>query len=300
MKKLFLISSNAGATEYYFSKNHIEEIYKTYNKEDEIIVKETKYAGHLEKIVKSFLKSDYDDKVIILLGGDGSLNELVNLCYGQDVTIGLIPTGTGNDFAKNFDYKNFTIEDTFNILKKPIDLIKINDKYCINVTSLGFDTEVLQKAYQYLKKDKSLGKRAYIKAVADRIFHLTYNNLKIDLNLSDGSQIHFKDEFLISAICNGSYYGSGFNPAPDAKINDGVINLVMAKRFPKYVLPSLILKYKKGKHQNSKYLSELKVKSGIIRADKEFLGNIDGEIFKDKIIKFEVLPNAINWAYFDL
>ena len=104
----------------------------------------------------------------------------------------------------------------------------------------------------------------------------------MDLVLADDSKISFKDEFLISAICNGSYYGSGFNPAPAAKIDDGIINIVLTKKFPKLALPSLILKYKKGKHQSSKYLSELKVKSGTIKSDKEFLANIDGEIFKDK------------------
>ena len=298
MKKLFLISSNAGASEFYFSKSDIKKVYKKYGKEDEIIIAETKYKGHLEEIVNDFIKSDYIDKVIILLGGDGSLNEVANLCYGHDIALGLIPTGTGNDFAKNFDYEDFKLEDTFDINIKAIDLIKINDKYCVNVTSLGFDTEVLLRAYQYLEKDKSLGKRAYIKAVRDQIFHLTYNNLEMNLTLADNSKISFKDEFLISAICNGSYYGSGFNPAPGGKIDDGIINLVLAKKFPTLFLPSLILKYKKGKHHSSKYLSELKVKSGTIKADKKFLANIDGEIFKANQIKFEIVPKAINWGYF--
>lgn len=298
MKKLFLISSNAGASEFYFRKSDIKKVYKKYGKEDEIIISETKYKGHLEEIVNAFIKSDYKEKIIILLGGDGSLNEVANLCYGHDIALGLIPTGTGNDFAKNFDYKDFKIEDTFDINIKAIDLIKINDKYCVNVTSLGFDTEVLLRAYKYLEKDKSLGKRAYIKAVRDQIFHLTYNNLAMNLTLADNSKISFKDEFLISAICNGSYYGSGFNTAPAGKIDDGIINLVLAKKFPTLFLPSLILKYKKGKHHSSKYLSELKVKSGTIKADKKFLANVDGEIFKANKIKFEIVPKAINWAYF--
>ena len=298
MKKLFLISSNAGATEFYFNKRDIEKVYKNHGTEDEIIVYETKYKDHLEKIVNDFIKSDYKDKIIILLGGDGSLNEVANLCYGHDIALGLIPTGTGNDFAKNFDYEDFKIEDTFDINTKAIDLIKINDKYCVNVTSLGFDTEVLLRAYQYLEKDKSLGKRAYIKAVRDQIFHLTYNNLEMNLTLADNSKISLKEEFLISALCNGSYYGSGFNPAPAGKIDDGIINLVLAKKFPTLFLPNLILKYKKGKHHSSKYLSELKVKSGTIKADNKFLANIDGEIFKANQIKFEILPKAIHWAYF--
>lgn len=298
MKKLFLISSNAGATEFYFSKEDIENVYKKHNRLNEIIIKETEHENHLADIVEEFKASGYEDKVIILLGGDGSLNEVTNLTYGHDIAIGLIPTGTGNDFSKNFSYSTFRLEDTFDIRKSPIDLIRINDSYCINVTSLGFDTEVLSRAYHYLDKDKSLGKRAYIKAVRDQIFNLTYNELEIDLVLADGSDLKIAGDFLISAICNGSFYGSGFNPAPDAKIDDGIISLVLARKFPKILLPSLILKYKKGKHKSSKYLSELKIKSGTIKCSKEFLANIDGEIFKDIKIDFEVIPKAINWAYF--
>lgn len=299
MTKLFLISSTAGATEYHFTKKQIEDVYKKYGIKDEIIVQETRYRGHLEEIVKAFLASSYQDKVIITLGGDGTINEVVNLCLGHDVAVGLIPTGTGNDFAKNFDYKDFKIEDTFDISIRPIDLIRVNGKYCVNVTSLGFDTEVLQTAYDYLAKDKSLGKRAYLKAVSDRVKNLTYQDLSINLTLEDSTKIELKDEFLVSAICNGGYYGSGFNPAPDAKIDDGIINFVTAKQFPKWQLLPLILKYKKGKHQSSKYLDEYLVKSGQIKSDYNFLANIDGEIFSTNSLNFEVVAKAINWAYFE-
>ena len=298
MTKLFLISSTAGATEYYFSKQQIEDIYKKYGREDEIIVKETSYRGHLEEIVRAFLASSYQNKVIITLGGDGTINEVVNMCIGHDVAIGLIPTGTGNDFAKNFDYKNFKIENTFNISIKPIDLIKVNGKYCVNVTSLGFDTEVLKTAYDYLDKDKSLGKRAYLKAVSDRVKNLTYQKLTINLTLADSTKIEFNDEFLISAICNGGFYGSGFNPAPDAKIDDGLINFITCYKFPKLRLIPLIIKYKKGKHQSSAYLDEFKVVAGKIYSKDKFIANIDGEIFTDNIINFKIVNNAVNWAYF--
>ena len=298
MKKLFLISSTAGASEFYFNKSEIEEVYRINNRLDEIEVFETEYKGHLEEIVNDFLDEPYDGKVIILLGGDGSLNEVINLTYGYDIAIGLIPTGTGNDFAKNFDYKNFKIEDTFDITIRPIDLIKVNNKYCVNVTSLGFDTEVLKTAYDYLDRDKSLGKKAYLLAVRDRIKNLTYQKLTMDLHLVDGSKVRLEDEFLISAICNGSFYGSGFNPAPAARVDDGLLNLVLAYRFPKWKLLPLILKYKNGRHQSSPYLDEFKVISGTLKSDRDFLANNDGEIFVDDKIDFKIIPKSLNLAYF--
>ncbi len=87
MKKLFLISSTAGTTEYYFSKIQIKVTYKKYDREGEIIVKETRYKGHLEEIVRAFLASSYQDKVIITLGGDGTISEVANMCIGHDAKI---------------------------------------------------------------------------------------------------------------------------------------------------------------------------------------------------------------------
>ncbi len=228
MKKLFLISSQAVASEYSFRKEDIVKVYAALGRLDEIYVEETKYPGHIYDILDEFISMDIEDKVVIILGGDGSLNEVANRIYGHNIGLGLIPTVTGNDFAKNFDYKNFKITDTFDISLRPIDLIKINDMYCVNVTSLGFDTAVLARAYEYLDIDKSLGKRAYLKAVADKLKNLIYENLTINLHLADGSTVSIHGEFLISAICNGSYYESTFNPAPDAKIDDGIINLILA------------------------------------------------------------------------
>lgn len=145
---------------------------KSISKKDldyEIDVKETEYKGHIEDLIDEFSKENYSDKYVIICGGDGSLHELVNACYDQNISIGLIPTGTGNDFSKNFDYRDFHVEDAFDFYTRPIDLLKINNKICINVTSLGFDTHVLEEAYRILEKYPDFGKRAYIQAVLNSL-----------------------------------------------------------------------------------------------------------------------------------
>lgn len=298
-KILFIISSKAGKTEFNIRKEDIEDTFRKASRFDEIEVVNTSYKNHTKFLIDAFAKSDYEEKIVIIAGGDGSLNELVNASYGKNMTIGLVPTGTGNDFSKNFDYKNFSPNSLLNFKSKKIDLIKVNDFYSINVTSLGFDTQVLKKAYAYLEENPKLGKAAYSKATIRCLTNLSYENLSFDLNLVDGSNIKIKGEYLISALCNGAYYGSGFNPAPDAKIDDGILNLILAEKIPLIMLPSMIIKYKKGKHQASKYLREIKVKSGIMSSDEKFIANADGEIFETNKIKFEVLPKALNWVLFD-
>lgn len=300
MKKiLFIISSKAGKTEFDVKIEDLLALEKKAPRDIEIEVIETKYKGHIDKIIDDFAKEEICEKYAIICGGDGSLNELVNASYGKEISIGLIPTGTGNDFAKNFDYRNFNLDKVFSFYTRPIDLIQINEKLCINVTSLGFDTQVLKEAYRFLEKNPKLGKKAYIKAVISSLKNIQYENLKIKMMLENGENKEIEGDFLISAICNGAFYGSGFNPAPEARLDDGLINLITAEKIPLYKLPLMILKYKKGKHRTSPHLNEYKLSRGQISSDKDFLANIDGEIFTSNTISFRVIPSAISWIYFE-
>lgn len=298
-KILFIINSKAGKTEFDIRKEDIEETFKNAGRLDEIEVVNTKYKNHTKFLIDAFDSLDYDEKIVIICGGDGSLNELVNVAYGKNMTLGLIPTGTGNDFAKNFDYSNFALNNLLNFRTKKIDLIKVNDFYSINITSLGFDTQVLNMAYTYLEENLKLGKRAYAKAVLACLNKITNESLEIKLKLRDGSNFEIKGEYLISALCNGGFYGSGFNPAPEAEIDDGVLNLILASKIPFLKFLPMIKKYKEGRHKDSKYISEILVTAGTIKSNNKFLANADGEIFETNKIRFKVLPKALNWVVFD-
>lgn len=298
-KILFIINSKAGKTEFDIKKEDIEETFRKAGRLSEIEVVNTRYKNHTKYLIDAFDSLKYDEKIVIICGGDGSLNELVNVAYGKNMTLGLIPTGTGNDFAKNFDYESFTLNSLLNFKTKKIDLIKVNDFYSINVTSLGFDTQVLKRAYDYLDKNPKLGKKAYGLAVLKSLNKINCESLELKLELVDGSNFEIKGDYLISALCNGGFYGSGFNPAPEAKIDDGVLNLLLADKIPFIRFIPLIKKYKEGRHKESKYINEILVKSGTIKSKNKFIANADGEIFETEEIKFQVLPKALNWVVFE-
>lgn len=298
-KILFIINSKAGKTEFDIKKEDIEETFRKAGRLSEIEVVNTRYKNHTKYLIDAFDTLKYEEKIVIICGGDGSLNELVNVAYGKNMTLGLIPTGTGNDFAKNFDYESFTLNSLLNFKTKKIDLIKVNDFYSINVTSLGFDTQVLKRAYDYLDKNPKLGKKAYGLAVLKSLNKINCENLELKLELVDGSNFEIKGNYLISALCNGGFYGSGFNPAPEAKIDDGVLNLLLADKIPFIRFIPLIKKYKEGRHKESKYINEILVKSGTIKSKNKFIANADGEIFETDEIKFQVLPKALNWVVFE-
>lgn len=201
-------------------------------------------------------------------------------------------------FPKTLTIKNFDIEDTFEPTIRPIDLIDVNGKICINVMSLGFDTLVLETTYDYLKKKPELKERAFLRAVIKCLFTLHPEDLKIDLVLANGERLVLEDLYLISALCNGGYYGSGFNPAPNNVLDDGILELTLAKKLSLFEFLPLISKYKKGTHLSHPKVSQYPVKEVTIRSKKTLTANIDGEIFKAKEIKAKIIEKGLNWAYF--
>lgn len=298
-KKLFILSTKAGKEDFQKFKKDITQVYKNHNKLDELDVILTEHKTHAKDAAKEFLSENPKDKIVIVCGGDGTLGEVSNIVSNTEGAMGLIPMGTANDFSKNFNYKNFKIEDTFEPKVLPIDMIKVNEKYCINVMSLGFDTQVLEKTYDILEQEPNLGNKAFLKGIVKSLKNIKYENLELDLVLKDNTKINVKDEYIVSALCNGSYYGSGFNPSPKGKIDDGILNLIAVKKLPLYKVIPILLLYKTGKHMGLKSVTEYLVKSGVIKSNKEIIANIDGEIFRSKEFEFEILKNSLKWAYFN-
>lgn len=290
MKKLFIISSKSGRSrDREFEKN----ILNYFNKDE---VKITRKKGDTISFAREF--RDRGGDILFIKSGDGALSEVAGVLAGSDTALGLIPGGTGNDFSRNFNYKNFKIENIFDYEISPIDLIKVNDKICINVTSLGFDTNVLKYTYNVIKRKKLHGKLAYLYGVIKSVKNLENVNLKISAVNEKGEDINLSGKFLVSALCNGSYYGNGFNPAPKAKLDDGLLNLILAEEMSPLKIIKLFLAYRRGNHLGKKGIREIITKEGIISADREFLYNIDGEIYSTREIKYKILEKKLKWIYF--
>lgn len=290
MKKLFIISSKSGRS---YDEALARELLK-YFKEDEIKI--TEKAGDTVKFARDF--RDRGGEILYIKGGDGALSEVASVLCGSQTSLGLIPGGTGNDFSKNFSYHNFKLENIFDYEIAPIDLIEVNGKICINVTSLGFDTNVLKYAYDIMKRKKLGGRLGYFYGVVKSVMNLENVDLKISCLDEKNEEVNLSGSFLISALCNGSYYGNGFKPAPKAKIDDGLLNLILAEKMSPLRIASLFTSYRRGDHLGKSGVREILTRSGKISSEREFLYNIDGEIYSDRDLKYRILEKKLKWIYF--
>lgn len=290
MKKLFIISSKSGRS---YDEAFARKLLKYFDKDE---IKITEKAGDTVKFAQDF--RDKGGEILYIKGGDGALSEVASALCGSQTSLGLIPGGTGNDFSKNFSYHNFKLENIFDYEIAPIDLIEVNGKICINVTSLGFDTNVLKYAYDIMKRKKLGGRLGYFYGVVKSVMNLENVDLKISCLDEKNEEVNLSGSFLISALCNGSYYGNGFNPAPRAKIDDGLLNLILAEKMSPLRIASLFTSYRRGDHLGKSGVREILTKSGKISADRDFLYNIDGEIYSARDLEYRILEKKLKWIYF--
>lgn len=294
MKYVFLLSSKAGAGSFSELEHSIVKCYESNNLKYKII--KTEYKNHASEIVRKY--RDCSDVLLYVCSGDGTLNEVVNAMKqtAAKFSVGLIPSGTANDFSKNFDYSSFKIENTIKPVIDDIDLIKVNGRYCVNVLSFGFDTVILNSAYNLLKKNPKLRANAYPLAVFQNIFKIPKYKLESSTSNGENGDVNLKGYYLLVAICNGGFYGGGFNPSPYANLTDGVLEMCLAEAMPLYKIIPLIFKYKKGAHLSHPLIHFQKLTKGSIKFEKELMVNVDGEIFTTDFLDFEVVPKALRFA----
>lgn len=159
---------------------------------------------------------------LIVLGGDGTLNEVLNGLHDPSVcTIGLIPSGTGNDFAERRGIPLDAEKAMQRILDgeaEEVDYIDVSGTRCMNVAGLGIDVDVLERC----QRGKLKGKIKYLMSLIKSLFAFKGCRVKI---VSEGrEETH---DVLICAACNGSQFGGGIKICPCAKENDGQMDVVV-------------------------------------------------------------------------
>ena len=269
-------------------------------------LKVAKHFGDVERFAKEATDeaTDANFTVIYACGGDGTLNLAVNGVmrgkFPRRVAVTHIPRGSGNDFIKSFARpelfpKTHQELDAFfsnEILIKPVDLLKVNDRYCINICSVGLDARIANGMNEFRKSSLLGGKMAYHASVAKNLFKDAVQTYGIEI---DGGV--FFTNLLMICVCNGSWYGGSYNPVPTAKPDDGIMDILLVNQMSKISMPFVIGDYKKGNfayHPNliSHYTTSNEVRISPFKLE---CVNMDGEISTAGEVRVNLVPKAINF-----
>lgn len=263
MKIVFIVNPKSGNGKSVEAIKAIKEYFNSLNIEPIII--------YTKNVLEATMYSNYyasSDTIIYSVGGDGTLNGVVNGISNKDCVLGVVPTGTGNDFYKSLkDFNN-----------DKVDLGKVNNRYFINIASIGLDADIANYA-NTLKEQLGPSKYAYIKGIFKNYFKYKPYNINIG---------GINKDITILAICNGKYYGNGFQIAPDAILNNGTFDIVNASDLNKITLIPLLLKLIRVKHLSDKHVEYYKTDKLCIESDIPINCNIDGEIIKNNKFDFSI------------
>ena len=226
---------------------------------------------------------------VACIGGDGSLSEAVQALCGSEAVLYVIPAGTGNDFARTLGLPKDAIEAFRAQLDGTpgrIDCGKLNGKPFINISGSGFDVRVLERTEEL--KAVYPGAKAYRKAVADTIRHYVPFRPAIEI---DGKKVE-AGSYSIVEIANGRYFGGGMCVAPQARVDDGVFEVVLVRAVPRPLIPMLFPLFILGLHTRLPLARRYAAKQVRLCAPQMTM-NIDGRLERMDEGFYEICPGAL-------
>lgn len=275
MKHIFIVNPISGKGKTLKAVDRIKKVCEEENLDYEIYF--TEYPKDATKIARKY---SFTKNIIYSVGGDGTLNEVLNGIVGTKNLLGVIPAGSGNDFYKTLS----KIDEEYPV----IDIGKVNDRYFINIISIGIDAEVANNV-SLMKKRKVPTNQIYNASLIYTFFKYKYK----DIELSIDEKEQKKEKCTILTICNGQVYGGGYKIAPSAKLTDGYFDVYYVEKVNKPQLPSLINMLKQGIHEKHNKVHKSQATKIKFKCDKELVCNIDGEIMTAKKFNVKIIPNAI-------
>ena len=312
MKYIFIINPIAGNDDKARFISRIKEEFR--GGENEMIIEETQCSGDAKNIAQKYAKEYGSDCVIVSCGGDGTVHEIAGGLAFSETPMMILPFGTGNDFAKKlYNTKAPNLEEIISKLGlfggkpcydvKAIDLIDYNGEICINVMSFGLDTLVAALGKKIADKASFLGHQAYNLAVMPILMKSLHYNIAFDINCidRDGNEYKLQEDnkdYALFAICNASYYGGGFCPSPDSKLDDGLLDYALVDGMPLFKALPIIPKYSEGTANEETVPGIFHngyAKSGRVWSvdGSPLPGNCDGEIFDYSEVNFSVKEKAL-------
>ncbi|MEY2479078.1 MAG: diacylglycerol kinase [Verrucomicrobiota bacterium] len=255
----------------------------------------TRKRGAAEKFAQRAIAEGYDR--IIVAGGDGTLNEIVNgiANHSSKVSIGIIPLGTGNDFARSLELPNdldAAIQVARDGRRKPVDLVRVTSKrvrYFVNVSAGGFSGLVNEKMTPQMKR--TWGPLSYLRGAAAAASGLRAYETTIKIGRSKTSSRSLYNVI----IGNGRYVAGGIPVAPSAELSDGLLDIILIPELPAGEIAFLGAQILMGKHLSNDSVIFKRAKKVMIKSSPGMWFNVDGELVGNQPAVFEIIPRALHF-----
>jgi YegS/Rv2252/BmrU family lipid kinase len=280
---LFIINPISGTGKQKNIASQIEKYldYSKFNPQIEF----TEFNKHASEIAKNAIGKF---QIIVAVGGDGTINEIVKSIYNSDIILALIPSGSGNGLARHLKIP----QNISKAIKKfnqqnisEIDLIKINDEFSVNVSGFGFDALV---AYRFSQSQKR-GPLTYVKHVLKEYFK--YKSQEFVLKIEN--EVHSYKAIMLT-VANATEFGNNIAISPKSKCNDGKFEIIVFPKIPNRLIPAILYRLVSKTIHNSKYVKTISAKKIQIINNQKLLSHIDGEVrYFNNNVDIEIIEKAI-------
>jgi diacylglycerol kinase (ATP) len=256
----------------------------------------TANAGAATKSTKRALRKGC--KMVVAAGGDGTLNEVINGLRedASAVVVGLIPLGTGNDFARTLGLPT-NVDEAIGLLltghTRAIDLVRVTSdqvRYFVNVSAGGFSGLVDEKLTPEMKR--TWGPLAYLRSAAAALPELRAYRTTLSLDKTESLTLSLYNV----VIANGRYVGGGTQVAPAASIDDGLLDIILIQERPPAELAFLAAQVALGNHLSNNAIVFRRAAKVTVNSRPGMWFNVDGELVGNEPAEFEVLPRALQFV----
>jgi len=290
MKRCLIVNPKAGAV------TDVGALLKQFERIKPAALHVTKHPGDAESYAADAARNGCDE--IIAAGGDGTLNEVINgiASHFAQTRLGLIPLGTGNDFARCLSLPA-TVDENIDIVLSAdtttLDVVRAasdHDRYFVNVSAGGFSGIVDEKLTPELKQ--TWGPLAYIRSAAAALPELRAYRTVVELDQHERVDVDLYN----LVIANGRFVAGGLPVAPDADPADGLLDVILIPSRPTSEVVLLAAQIALGKHLKSDAIIFRRAKKVSVQSDPGMWFNVDGELVGNQPIVFEVLPRALHFV----
>ena len=234
---------------------------------------------------------------IIAVGGDGTLSEVANgiLASGQRVPLGIVPAGSGNDYAcqtlKLPRDPLQALEIALHATPTPMDAGAVNDRFFINSLGVGLDANIAARAERLKHVPLLRGNALYQVASVYELLFQYHHCPQLRVSLDGAAQD--QRPYTVAAVTIGPTYGGGFRINPNADSTDGMFDVCLIVKPGQMRALRLLPMVKQGKHTDQPEVRQLLARSLVLEADQPIHAHCDGEVFSAQRFEAHILPEAL-------